>query len=224
MKKNLNLVFTALLLSVNMISMAQSNNPYDQRGVDYMSSMQIISNDVKTRGVKDLSQSTLDYYSGQIPLQTQASAEMAGTILRTIKTPGFNLSAFVDNSALSMGAKHAIKDIYTGSRDQTREAFRTALVTKVDHINGMALAPAEKELVLSLAAITYHAASAGDHLRLNPGEEDSPCVVFGGGGSAPIPCWVAGATFGGVAGWLICGPLCALGGAVIGGVIGAICE
>jgi len=224
MKKILNLVFAALFVTVNTVSLAQSNNPYDQRGIDYMSSMQIISNDVKNRGVKDLSQSTLDYYSRKIPLQTQASEEMAGTILRTIKTPGFNLSAFVNNSALSKDAKRAIKDIYTGSRDQSPEAFRTALVAKVDHINEMALPPAEKELVLSLAAITYHAVSSNGQLRApNPGE-DSPCVIFGEGGSAPIPCWVAGALAGGMIGASICGLWCGLGGAVIGGVIGALCE
>ncbi|HMI79927.1 MAG TPA: hypothetical protein VK484_14105 [Ferruginibacter sp.] len=223
MKKILNLVFAALLVSVNTVSLAQSNNPYDQRGIDYMSSLQIISNDVKNRGVKDLNQSTLDYYSRKIPLQTQASEEMAGTILRTIKTPGFKLSAFVDNSALSKDAKRAIKDIYTGSRDMAPEAFRAALVSKVDNINEMALASAEKELVLSLAAITYHAVSSSDQLRA-PDNPSVHCEVFGEGGSAPIPCWVAGTVIGATIGFQICGAWCALGGAVIGGVIGALCE
>ena len=50
----------------------------------------MISNDVRTKGVNDFNQSTLDYYSNLIPLRTQASTEMASAILKTLKSSNFN--------------------------------------------------------------------------------------------------------------------------------------
>ena len=217
MKKIIKFFIVALLLLENTGSFAQKNNPYNQRGVDYITSLKMISNDVRTRGVNDFNQSTLDYYSNLIPLRTQASTEMASTILKTLKSSNFNLMNFIDNSALSANAKQSLKDVFKGPVGQNWQDYQFGLVSKADNIKNGNLQSGEKELLLSIIAITYNATPLQQ-----TNSSSAECIAFGEGGSGPIPCWVVGATIGGIIGNAICGLWCGLGGAIIGGVIGAL--
>jgi hypothetical protein len=218
MKKIINLFIVAILLLTNTGSFAQSNNPYSQRGIDYMTSLRMISDDARTRGVNDFNQSTLDYYSNLIPLRGQATTEMASTILRTVKSSNFTLLNFIDNSTLSVNAKQSLKDIFKAPVGQSRQDYQLGLASKADIIKNGKLQNGEKELLLSVIAITYNATPLQ---QINSASAE--CIAFGEGGSGSIPCWVAGATLGAIIGWQICGIWCSLGGAVIGGVIGALC-
>jgi hypothetical protein len=217
MKRILKLVFFYLLLLQNSISFSQSNNPYNQRGIDYMASLSIITNDIRNHTVSDINQTTIDRYSSLIPLQTQASTEMASTIIRTVKSPGFTLSGFIDNSSLSSDAKQSFRDAFLITGERSWNEYQSDLVSKVNAIKNGRLPTDEKELLLSLIAVTYNASPA---LQGRSGE--AICTAFGAEGSGPIPCWVAGAAVGAVVGFRICGVWCALGGAVIGGVVGSM--
>jgi hypothetical protein len=218
MKKIINFFIVALLLLANTGSSAQKSNPYNQSGIDYMTSLRMISNDVKTRGVNDFNQSTLDYYSNLIPLRSQATTEMASTILRTVKSSNFNLTNFIDNTTLSANAKQSLKNVFKGTVGQSWQDYQLGLVSKADNIKNGNLQNGEKELLLSVIAITYNATPLQQ-----TNSASAECIAFGEGGSGPIPCWVVGATVGAIIGWQICGVWCLLGGAVIGGVIGALC-
>lgn len=218
MKKIFGFFIAAILLLTNTVSFAQSNNPYNQSGIEYMTSLKMISNDVRTRGVSDFNQSTLDYYSNLIPLRSQATTEMASTILKTVKSSSFNLTNFIDNSTLSVNAKQSLKDVFKSPLGQSWQDYQLGLASKTENIKNGSLQAKEKELLLSIIAITYNATPLQQ-----TNSASTECIAFGEEGSGPIPCWVVGAVVGAVVGNLICGPLCAVGGAIIGGVIGTLC-
>jgi hypothetical protein len=219
MKKILFATLGVTLLTT--LSFAQSNNPYNQRGIDYVSSMRIITADYDAGRVTEFNEETLNRYSSTIPLQNQVSVDMAGSIVRTLSSPSFNFNTTIDNTSLSSSTKDAVKELYTKATTSTVDDLQRYLVTKSDEMNRSSSNPAEKELVLSLIAITYNvsveAVSSNSANRRN-----SICNAIAVEPITPGECAVVGAITGGAIGFVICGPLCGLGGAIIGGLVGGL--
>ena len=212
-------LFYLFVLSFTSITgFAQSNNPYNQRGLDYVSSLDIIANDFNNGKVKEFNEETIAYYSASLPLRGQASTEMAASIFKTLKTPDFSISKFIDESKFSETGKSVCRDIFFGEKGMSEEAYKERLVSKVDDLNKAELDEAEKETLLSVIAIVYHTQPA------TQATQRLSCHAALGDLTTPMSCIAVGAAMGGFLGYTICGPACGIGGAIIGGVVGAICN
>jgi hypothetical protein len=84
---------------------AQTNNPFNQRGIDYVKSYNIIASDYKAGKITTVSDSTIQYYLTRIPLKTQMTSSQANSVLRTLKTPGFNVYDQITASKFTGDAK-----------------------------------------------------------------------------------------------------------------------
>jgi hypothetical protein len=208
MKKTL---FVCSLILCTFFSNAQKNNPYAQAGVDYAKSIKMITDDVKTGKVKAFSKETLDEYSLKLQVKTKVNMDMVSAIFSTVKNKDFNLVKFVQGSKLSAISKEALITAAVNPRKLDAKQLADYLESKTDEIKKSSIGDSEKEIALSLLAITS-----------SMKERSSPCSGYGPQGSSEIDCGLAGAIGGGIIGWTICGPLCGLGGAIVGGIIGSI--
>lgn len=214
------LIFCIALI-VFFVTNAQKNNLYNQRGIDYIASLSVITNDFKNGKVSDINQETLNNYAKQIPLKTNININISSQVVQTLKTPGFNFVNFVDNSSLTLSSKQVVKDIIGKMQTLNSSDYQSFLTSKINQVQEARLDEQEKELVLSLIAIASNISDKAGGLA----SRESGCYVYGPDGSGNYQgnmCIAVGAVVGGLIGWGICGPLCALGGAVIGGVIGSL--
>lgn len=216
---------TAVFILPVMFSFSQQNNPFNQRGLDYNSSISLIKADLAAGRVKEFSEESLAYYSRKIPLRNQVSSGMAAEILRMIKNPGFSYAEFINNSRLSGLSKKVFTELVRPSRKMNDEEFKALIVKKVEEVKGAGVPETEKETVLSMLAIAYNFVDSPALKDGVDGKPNGPCRIFTDDGSTPGTlgqCIVAGAILGGTFGSMFCGFLCTFGGAVIGGIAAAL--
>ncbi len=196
---------------------AQDNNPYNRRGVDYYTSLNIISANFNAGKVKDINQETINKYSKLIPLQNQVSVELAGSVIKTIKAPGYSLANFIKGSALSSYAKTSIFEMIN-TKSVPAEEWKKFLFEKANVLRTAKISEAEREMLLSMLAIAYNtpASLAG---------RNSPCYVETNdysGPASPETCIAVAMITGFVMGFNTCGIWCGIGGAIIGGIGAAL--
>jgi hypothetical protein len=233
MKTSIIVIAVGLCLLANH-SFCQSNNPYNQKGIDYVNSLNIILDDVDSGQVSTIDQTVINNYTSTIPFIGQATVEMAGTIMNIVKTPKVKLDSVLENSTLSESSKNVLESVanYDNSGVISYQDFLTETVTDITVNNIWDPVPqAEKEMVLTIIASAYHISgimngsgttTALERRRNNP---NPGCVAQSDTGETwlePGGCIILGATVGAITGYSICGWLCAAGGAVIGGVLMAI--
>ena len=200
-------ISTALLM-LTCYSFAQSNNPYNQRGLDYVASIKLITNDYYAGKVKEFNKETIDYYAAKIPLQTQTkpTMEMVSSIAKGLKAPGFNLPQSIESSSLSEFSKETISE--TWNIQNSPDALK-GLVAEVDKINESNISGSEKENLLSLVAISYNVCNE----RIKDSGFAGRYPSLGG--------LTAGAFFGFIIGGVF-GPGGAFIGMVAGGLLGGL--
>lgn len=205
----------ALLLIAS--SQAQENNPYSKRGIDYYASLNIISADYQAGKVKEINEASLKTYSKLVPLQNQVSSELAASILKTIKAPGYSFAGLITNSSFSAYTKSMVPQLLN-VKALPKQEFQLFLRDKVNEVNKQVLNANEKEMLLTLIAISYHAPVSVTSRR-------SDCYIqtqtYSGPASNDV-CVAAGAIAGFFIGLPLCGILCGLGGALIGGIAVAL--
>lgn len=210
MKKTFPLI---IVLFAAYFSNAQDNNPYNKVGIDFASSLKIISEDFKAGKVKDFSNEAIESYARKLPLKAEVNMDLASKVFSTVKGKDFNFINTVKESAFSKTSKEFFIKAAVNPDKLDNKQMKAYLIDKTAEINKSQLADAEKQLVLSLISIIYNS---------NELSRDSYCTISGPEGSGPIDCGTAGTIIGGIIGWSICGPLCGLGGAIIGGVVGSL--
>lgn len=213
MKKFLLTMFVFLF---TFLLKAQENNPYNQFGPDYVKSVKLITEDFKAGKVKEFTKETLEEYSKKIPLKNEVNMDIVSAVFKTIKSRDFDFVKFIDQSSLSEISKNTFITLATNPEKLDLEKLRGYMQIKVDEIQKSDISNSEKEMVLSLVAIAYSTS-------FEPLERaNSNCEASGPQGTGPIPCIVAGVIGGGIIGWEICGLWCGIGGAIIGGIAGAL--
>ncbi|MGL2965730.1 hypothetical protein [Flavobacterium sp. XGLA_31] len=180
-------------------TMGQKNNSYNAVGVDFVKALRILQNDYDNGKIKEINQTTTDYYLGILPIKATVNEEVVGNTVNALKTS--NVKDMVMNSKLTDFSKEILLQSQTNAPDIE------ALVDKVNH---QKLSASESEVVLTSLAITYN---------LNQTESFSKCHIDGQTG--PNACQAAGALLGLLVGEALCGPLCAVGGAIIGAAWGS---
>lgn len=200
-----NLFFAIAFFSGLATMVAQSNNPFNSRGLDFLNSFKILTTDYRAGKIKTLDQATLDYYIKTLPGNPKATVAMAAAVVDGVKksTP----EQVIEQSGLSPVAKDFIKkSLQSNSR----------IDNLVSQVNLSKLTASEKEFVLTSMAVTYHLRQSKD-LDSSP-DPNGPCTVNG----QPATCASVGAVLGMAIGGSICGIPCAVGGALIGGLVGSL--
>ncbi|MBL0358105.1 MAG: hypothetical protein IPP72_15105 [Chitinophagaceae bacterium] len=213
MKRILSLI---VMIICSYFSNAQENNPFNQLGIDYVTSLKIITEDFKAGKIKDFSKEAIEAYSHKLPIKGEVNMDLAGKIFSTIKANDFDFVKLVKESSFSETSKEFFIAVSVNPGKLDLKQMNEYLINKTDEIKKSEVGDSEKEMVLSLISIAY---------RVNgvPGDNnDSNCFMSGPVGSGPINCVIAGVIGGGIIGWSICGLPCTIGGAIIGGILGAV--
>lgn len=185
----------SLVLNVS----AQKNNPYNGVGVDFVKSLKILQSDYDNGKIKAIDQKTIDYYMGVLPSKAQVNAEVVSSTVNAMKNS--NYTETIKNSKLTSFSK----DILLQSQKNAAN-----VIGLVDKVKTQKLSSVENELVLTSLAMTYN---LGQTTAL------SKCTVNGQTG--PNACMVVGAITGFILGDSLCGPICGVGGALIGAIFGS---
>jgi hypothetical protein len=214
-KMKMKKIFFVIAIAFAAINVkAQENNPFDQTGKDFVESLKIIKQDFKDGIIKDFSKEAVSKYSKSLPLKTNIDLDMAATVFAKIKTPDFSIEKAVNESNLSKSSKKILLTLASNPDKFNLSEMKDYLVKETENVKNMDLKGDEKEFVLSTIAITYR--------ELDNTNEQCYCDGHGPNGSGHLDCTTCGVIMGGIIGWSICGPLCGLGGAVVGGVVGAL--
>ncbi len=194
-------------------SFAQSNNPYNQVGDDYVTSFFKIKNDYEAGTLRDVSQATLNSYKELLPFKGDATEEMAREILTIVRDTTTLINDRINNSNLSAYFKQSLISIVENIKTLHKEEYMQFLTEKVEvWKNTTDITEEEKESLLSFTAISYNMTNSSQSLRTNGNDNDGDALED----------WLIGAATGFVVGHIVCGWICAGGGAIIGGIVGIL--
>lgn len=173
MKKTFYTLIATFLLTAS--SFGQNNNPYNQKGKEMVTTLEIIVNDFKAGKIKEINQETLDYYSAITPIKTSISLESVTEIVSQLsgqdpenKLKNLPLSDFSKNILLKAGAPQA------------------DIIKLVDSVNSAKLKADEKEFLLTTLAFTYNKANNDGFWSALVGAGvgylicNVPCCIIGG--------------------------------------------
>ncbi len=198
-------------------AMAQQNNPYNKRGVDYFTSLGIIKADFNAGMVKEINQESINKYAKLLPLQHKASVELSAQIIKTIKAPGFSFEQFVQSANLSDFTKKTLPQLLN-VKQLSADAWASEMTAKAEAVKTAKISAFEKEFLLTMVAVSYQGAQTGNTYG-------RPCYIVGNGYQgqvSEITCITAMAAIGFFVGFQICGLWCGLGGMLIGGISAAL--
>lgn len=167
------------------ISFAQKNNPYNQRGLDMLTSVEIIMNDFKEGKIKDINQETLDYYSKSTPLNVNLNLETFSNVVKNVTQN--KLDDVLKASNLSTFTKEILKNAISPNAD---------IIKLVENVKNTKMALDEKEFILSSLAFIYNSNLNSQMSRQGDGLAG---VLIGGAIGFPIcglPCGIGGMAIG----------------------------
>ncbi|MEO7312843.1 MAG: hypothetical protein ABIX01_20835 [Chitinophagaceae bacterium] len=217
MKKTI--ISVCLSVTVTLL-FAQSNNPFKQRGEDLVASLGIITADPGFNPSNGFDQATIDRYKAMIPSKSDMNESLAGEIVKTIKSPDFNFEKFVRESPLSVFSQDILLDVFNAGSG-SKKGFSQKVTNAVNAVNANGtIERQEKELVLTLLSFAYEINNSPVAGLDRKKQHD--CLVTGPDGTGTLPCWMLGAAAGAILGGQICGGPCAIGGAIIGSIAGAL--
>jgi len=210
--KDILLGFIATVFSAS-VSFCQSNNPYNELGIDVAAAYRVIEKDFEEGRLKDIDQLTLDYYFKTV-LSDYPKVKLAefSRIFNTLK--GATNKSIIGNSGYSNEAKVFLNKSLTN-------ASITALVEEVKKSQITAV---EKQDVLSVLAINYHLIRP--LTEKNASKTKGPSMFFETSHTDLYNTNVDKGTtliwgaIGFITGNSICGPTCGIIGGIIGLILG----
>jgi hypothetical protein len=235
--KKMKKIFISLSLMLSFtILFAQSNNPYNETGVDFVSSVKTVILDFKSGKVTSFNQQALDNYTKTLPSNPTIDISSAVQIYKTVRSKSTNTLDIINQTKMySNFVKAQLVELINNSKNLAAPNFQTYLVNKTTELlsPNSAIEKADKEVLLKNIAIFYNVMENNDFFNSiissrtqgNNANREEPydidCQAAGNAGG----CIFVGGLIGGIFGWGICGPPCGLGGAIIGaiGMAFAIC-
>jgi len=207
------MLFMLGALIISGAAFSQPNNPNNKRGTDFVTSVSIIQNDYYAGKIKEFNDETLARYKKIIPLQVQADMKLVNSVIEVIRNPKFNYQQFVNNSRLSVLGKE-ILTLLPNPKGLDERSFNALLINKVDEVKRAKLDVNEKDFLFDVIAMRVSSVPFFTDVQ-------TECSLVGTEGNPKVPCWMSGMIIGATTGMQLCGPWCALGGAIIGAVAGA---
>jgi hypothetical protein len=194
---------------------AQSNNPFDQVGIDFIASVRTLDADREKLLAGTLDDEAINTYVNTLPLKVEANPEVIATVTEKVRDPKFDTDEAIEKLSYSEFSKQVLKDVISKSKRSTSKEFGAFVIEKVDAVLVKALDRPEEEAILSKLSILYHISQNPLPNAVNIGCycNDQLC-----------PCAVAGGAIGILVGTAICGPLCGFAGAIVGTFVGSLCD
>jgi|GEM_PF-1926691 len=220
------LILSVVALLCVQVTFSQKNNPFAQRGADFVESYNLIKKDYDAGNIKTLNEKTLAYYSAKVPLKNSITIGTATEVFKTIQSGKSSLEEVMKKSSVSDVARKITLEIVYNPRKLNDAEFSQFLVQKNEDIKNSRISEGEKELLYTFSAIGYSLRTeklAGGNVAGK--NEAQGCMVTTPDGSGPMSnanCIGIAAVVGGIIGFNACGVLCGLAGAVIAGVVTAI--
>ncbi len=221
MKKVLILLFAGVLLLMNFASIAQNNNPYNQKGIDFMASVKIIKQDYESGKVTGFTDDAISNYSKTLPLKIEkVEPSLVSDVVNAVKVKNLDVTSFVNNSSMSIFAKQTTNDLLSICKAPNA---LVNLTNKVTQITTSAASVKDKEFALTLTGVLYNyssdyiAKAATNGISTNSASSNN-CVYNG----EPASCTAVGAMIGTLVGTAVGYSCCGPGGALIGALVGAI--
>jgi len=214
MKTLCSVLFSLLAFS----SIAQPNNPYQKRGAEFLSSVFMIRDEIKTGSVKEFNEGFIQAYAKKVPFPVQANLELAVQVYKQLHDPAFSLDRLISTARVSDASKKFTHQLlYPGlAKGENMQGYLTKLT---EQVNQTSMDPVEKETLLTLYAVRYE-------LETNLSSRRSICdLELPNGYTLNVSNGVCIAAFtvaGAYIGAQICGLKCAVAGAVIGAVVGTV--
>lgn len=198
------LFFVAGILILNLCSIGQSNNSYNQTGVDMVEYIITLETDIKNEEITALDCETVDRYTDSFNIEHHDACDLAESIYSILTNPGFSYSNYVNGTGLSSAAKTVLIDLCYQSTTLTDEDFSDYIEHTVDDVNGSSLGNDEKAIILKICAFGWNALNTSGYSSREPCDG---CAFIGG-------------VVGIVGGSLLCGPVCGIVGGLVGFVVG----
>lgn len=206
--------FSLIALFISGSLLAQKDNPYHQRGVDFITSYKTIIKDHQAGMIGSVDQGTIDEYTKKIPLKTTATVEMVSDLVKLSGTKPIQLDEMLQQMKVSSYTREMLSSIIKNPDLQSSEEWKRDLIAKNSEISRAGIKDFEKELLLTVSAITYQALS--DEESGVASREVCEVEVNGIPGTMSAnQCLAVAAGVGFVVGFNTCGFWCGLGGAVI---------
>lgn len=198
-------------------STAQSNNPYNDMGKRYFESVNKIVTDIKENGFKGNDQKSLDYYASLSSIQLKMNPALAAKLYEINSKP-LNPSEIIKNSTVSQQSKDFTTKIISIPEKLNVEETTKYLENLSRDVKNSKLSEDEKSLNLMLISVANYSSQ-------NRAHDSRGCTIeteHGPKWLSPYQCVLMGAAIGAYIGWEICGGWCAVGGAILIGVITAV--
>ena len=177
----------------------------------------MINNDYKNGLVKDFTDEAIAKYSVLLPLKFKATVALAADVMKKIKASDFSFQKYLDAAKMSAAAKQTLSDLMLHVQKDVSVDLQKYLINKVTIVRSLKLPDAENEFLLSMFAVLYNRPLVAADIP--PSGNGSPCYI---NGIQQENCVSVGIVLGGSIGFMLCGPLCGLGGAIVGGLVGSL--
>ncbi|MBA2745800.1 MAG: hypothetical protein H0U44_06205, partial [Flavisolibacter sp.] len=194
------IILSGVLLLAMFQGYAQPNNPFNQRGLDYLRSVEIVKADIDAGKQLELDEATISHYSQIIPLKHEVTPELAAEVASALKNPEFNFIESVQSSSLSEFTKETLVSLVVNSKPGDQESYKKFLVEKTNEILSGPVREDEKEFLLTQVAIVYNVAN---------NDSNTKCYVTSERYQQEIDCVTYGVVTGAYIGFTLCGPWCA---------------
>jgi hypothetical protein len=208
---------------ITILGKGQEVNPYNEQGLQLLKSIRMVSEDVSLGSIQEYSQETINNYAAKLPVKTEMTVDLLSSILKTIKSPGFTILKFLENSSMPVLMKRIFKEVLYYSGDPARLDAVKRLNELTVEVMRSELDEVQKEMSLTIIAMVFNDNGFSHALRGSPKEPS--CYVFGPDGSGVAhgaTCIFLGAITGAWIGFEMCGVFCMVGGAIVGGIVGAL--
>jgi hypothetical protein len=216
-------IFISLSLMLSFtILFAQSNNPYNQTGLDIVNSIKMVKADFDAGKVKEFNQETFNHYLNVIPLQKPKGAsdvglDLVSAVVKGIKNPNSNINEVINNSSFSLAGRDEFLNIVNIQKTTDKLG---ALTLKTNDIINSSMPSNEKQILLILIATHYNL----ENERINSNGVFPASFKYGNTlpmGICPPENIAFGCSVGAIFGQAF-GPWGIVIGCVVGGILGAL--
>ena len=189
-----------------------------RKGLLFVSLLSTLSH-INANGFKGNDQKSLDYYASLSSLQLKMNPDLAAKLYEVRNAKVLDVNQIIKNSTVSQMCQDFTLKILENVSNLNKEDKLKYFEKLSKDVKNSKLKEEEKSLNLMLISI------ANTSYESNRNNRDKGCTVEGQYGPQHLDateCVLMGAAIGAYLGWEICGPWCAVGGAVLIGVITAI--
>jgi hypothetical protein len=204
-------LFLMLFVIYTAAIYSQSNNPYNNIGVNVTNAIVTLTNDYKKGKLSDYNQATISRYKSQFGIDTNIPENLVSSIYTTVTNANFNYVTTINNSSVSQYVKTKTLEIINITKTGTPESQRNNIVSVVEDIKASNNVEGDKQILLTTCASIYNVSISTDEAITTGMNRNEEGAVWG---------TIIGMAIGGIIGAPFCGAPCSFIGSIVVGFIG----